>query len=404
MGKIKEIKVRKIFDSRGNITCEVSVKTDKASAVASSPSGASIGKNEKPSFPKKGIDFAIKNFEKIKKKFIGFESSQQKDIDLELEKLTNNLEDIGANIANAFSFAIAKVSANEEGLELFEYIPKAFKLKNKPSIPKPLGNIFGGGMHSNNSTTIQEFLVASNAKTFFDACYENILVHKETGKQLQNILKNQSIGLEDEKAWTAAIDDFAALTTLRIAKEKVEKERKTNISLGLDVAATFFFDGKNYVYRNRSLDSNMQVDFLVALIEQNDIKIVEDPFHEDDHEGFKKFTKAVGKKVLVVGDDLYATNPRRIEKGAKEHLSNAVLIKPNQVGNLTRTVEAFKVCQKYKLQTIVSHRSGETTDNYIAHLAVAFASSYIKTGTIGGERVAKLNEVCRIEEILRKEQ
>jgi enolase len=402
MGKIREIKVRKIFDSRGNITCEVNVKTDKAEAFASSPSGASIGKNEKPSFPKKGVDFAIQNFEKIKKKLIGMESSQQKEIDIEVEELTNNLELIGANIANALSFAIARVSAKEEGIELFEYIRKKFKPKNKIAIPKPLGNIFGGGMHSNNSTTIQEFLVASNAKSFFDACYENVLVHKETGKLLQNLLKNQSIGLEDEKAWTAAIDDFAALTLVRSAKEKVEKERKTSISLGLDVAATFFFDGKNYVYRNRSLDSNMQIDFLVALVEQNNIQIVEDPFHEDDFDAFKKFTKAIGKKVLIVGDDLYGTNPKKIEEGAKKNLTNAVLIKPNQVGNLTRTVEAFKVCQKYNLKTIVSHRSGETTDNYISHLAVAFGSSYIKTGVIGGERVAKLNELCRIEEILKK--
>jgi len=402
MGKIKEIKVRKIFDSRGNITSEVYVKTDKAEASASSPGGASIGKNEKPSFPKKGIDFAIQNFEKIKKKFIGMESSQQKDMDLELEKLSNNFELIGANIANAFSFAIAKVSAKEEEMELFEYIHKKFNLKNKIGIPKPLGNIFGGGMHSNNSTTIQEFLVASNAKTFFDACYENILVHKETGRQLQELLKNQSIGLEDEKAWTAAIDDFAALTLVRAAKEKVEKERNTSISLGLDVAATFFFDGKNYVYRNRSLDSNMQIDFLVALVEQNNIQILEDPLHEDDFDSFKKLTKTLGKKVLIVGDDLYATDPKKIEMGAKKHLTNAALIKPNQIGNLTRTVEAFKVCEKYKMKTIVSHRSGETTDNYIAHLAVAFGSQYIKTGTIGGERVAKLNEVCRIEELLKK--
>ena len=402
MGKIKEIKVRKIFDSRGNITSEVYVKTDKAEASASSPGGASIGKNEKPSFPKKGVDFAIQNFEKIKKKFIGMESSQQKDIDLELEKLSNNFELIGANIANAFSFAIAKVSAKEEEMELFEYIHKKFNLKNKIGIPKPLGNIFGGGMHSNNSTTIQEFLVASDAKTFFDACYENILVHKETGRQLQELLKNQSIGLEDEKAWTAAIDDFAALTLVRAAKEKVEKERNTSISLGLDVAATFFFDGKNYVYRNRSLDSNMQIDFLVALVEQNNIQILEDPLHEDDFDSFKKLTKALGKKVLIVGDDLYATDPKKIEMGGKKHLTNAALIKPNQVGNLTRTVEAFKVCEKYKMKTIVSHRSGETTDNYIAHLAVAFGSQYIKTGTIGGERVAKLNEVCRIEELLKK--
>lgn len=402
MGKIKEIKVRKIFDSRGNITSEVYVKTDKAEASASSPGGASIGKNEKPSFPKKGVDFAIQNFEKIKKKFIGMESSQQKDIDLELEKLSNNFELIGANIANAFSFAIAKVSAKEEEMELFEYIHKKFNLKNKIGIPKPLGNIFGGGMHSNNSTTIQEFLVASDAKTFFDACYENILVHKETGRQLQELLKNQSIGLEDEKAWTAAIDDFAALTLVRAAKEKVEKERNTSISLGLDVAATFFFDGKNYVYRNRSLDSNMQIDFLVALVEQNNIQILEDPLHEDDFDSFKKLTKALGKKVLIVGDDLYATDPKKIEMGGKKHLTNAALIKPNQIGNLTRTVEAFKVCEKYKMKTIVSHRSGETTDNYIAHLAVAFGSQYIKTGTIGGERVAKLNEVCRIEELLKK--
>jgi enolase len=402
MGKIKEIKVRKIFDSRGNITSEVYVKTDKAEASASSPGGASIGKNEKPSFPKKGVDFAIQNFEKISKKFIGMESSQQKDIDLELEKLSNNFELVGANIANAFSFAIAKVSAKEEEMELFEYIHKKFNLKNKIGIPKPLGNIFGGGMHSNNSTTIQEFLVASDAKTFFDACYENILVHKETGRQLQELLKNQSIGLEDEKAWTAAIDDFAALTLVRAAKEKVEKERNTSISLGLDVAATFFFDGKNYVYRNRSLDSNMQIDFLVALVEQNNIQILEDPLHEDDFDSFKKLTKALGKKVLIVGDDLYATDPKKIEMGGKKHLTNAALIKPNQIGNLTRTVEAFKVCEKYKMKTIVSHRSGETTDNYIAHLAVAFGSQYIKTGTIGGERVAKLNEVCRIEELLKK--
>lgn len=400
MSKIKEINVRKIFDSRGDVTCEVTVKTEKAVGIASSPSGASVGKKEKQSFPKEGVDSGIQNFNKIKSKIIGHDVLDQKEIDLEIEEKTNGLSDIGANISTALSFAVAKAGAQESNMELFEYIYKTFRkqLKYKQKIPKPLGNIFGGGLHSNNSTTIQEFLVASQAERFFDASYDNILVHKEVGNQLKNVLKNQSIGLEDEKAWTAAVDDFTALTLVKIAAEKISNKRKSKIYLGLDVAASFFYDGSHYIYKNRTLNTKMQVDFLAALIKQNGIKIVEDPFHEDDLEGFKELTKEVGKEVLIVGDDLYATNPKYIELGAKEKLTNGVLIKPNQIGNLTRTIESVNIAQSHKMAIIVSHRSGETTDNYIAHLAVAAGADYIKTGTIGGERVSKLNELCRIDE------
>lgn len=394
---IREIRFRKIFDSRGNQTVEAEVHTDFSSGVASAPAGASTGATEVKAFPKDGIESGVKFFEqKLKNRLLGFNAYDQRGFDLTIRETdgTEYLENIGGNLSTALSIANARAVANYLGIPLYRYVGGSMCR----DLPRPIGNVLGGGKHSVNGTTIQEFLVSSQARTFFESAYLNILVHHRIGKKLAEKFPDFSIGVGDERAWTASISDMEAIDIVKEAAYEVSSENKVKILLGMDFAASSFYKNGKYLYRSGPKTRDEQIDFAVSMSKDHGFYFIEDPMNEDDFQGYAEVTKKVRDRSLVVGDDLYTTNPERIAKGAEMNATNGVLIKVNQIGSLSRTYDAVETARKGGMKNTISHRSGETDDDFIAHLSVVFNSVLIKTGTIGGERLAKINELVRIEQ------
>ncbi|AAT43819.1 phosphopyruvate hydratase [Picrophilus oshimae] len=396
--EIKDTNIRKIFDSRGNFSAEVTVILENASGTASAPAGASTGKTEVIAYPDNNIDNGIDFFYRhVKKALKGFNSINQEGLDRMLHEIdgTDNFSNLGGNIATAISIANAKAVSNALGIPMYRYVGGI-----NYSMPRPIGNVIGGGKHSKNGTTIQEFLVSAQGKTVLDSIYYNILIHRRIGEILSGMFKNQSIGLGDEKAWTCDISDEDAIEIIKNASKDISSEYKIKVLNGVDFAADSFYDGNYYIYKNRKLTRDQQIDYAISISRDHGFYYIEDPLNDQDFDGFSEITSKVGDKSLIVGDDLYTTNPERIKKGIEKRSTNGVLIKVNQIGTLSDTARSVRIATEHGLKTVVSHRSGETTDDFIAHLAVAFGSPLIKTGTIGGERLAKLNELIRIEEEL----
>ena len=396
---IDEIKARKVLDSRGAVTVEVEVSAGGFTGMCSAPSGASTGKTEVVSFPKGGADSSLEFLQKkLASKLLGLNIFDQKLIDTTLMEVdgTKNFANAGGNLATAISIASAKTASYLLGMPMYRYVGGAFSDK----LPRPMGNVIGGGKHSMNGTTIQEFLVSGQGKDFFESMLINARVHHRIGELLSEKFPKESIGLGDEKAWTANVSDLEAVEIVKSAANEISSEFKRPVLLGTDFAASSFYEKGKYVYKKGVKSRDEQIDFAKSFSKEFGFYYIEDPLDETDFEGFAEITKGVGSKSLIVGDDLYTTNPDRIRKGAKLHSTNCVLIKVNQIGTLSKTAEAVKVASDAGMETTVSHRSGETTDDFIAHLAVAFSSKFIKTGTIGGERLSKLNELVRIEEDL----
>lgn len=396
---IEDIKARKILDSRGNWTIEVDVITKRGFGRCAAPSGASTGKFEVVSFPENSVDKALLEVEEtISPELIGMDSQEQEVIDSTLKEVdgTENFSSIGGNAAVAVSLANARAAASSRGISLYQHLGGNFAIE----LPFPLGNVIGGGVHASNAPDIQEFLVIPvGAKNIGEALATNSEVHKKTKEA---ILKKGKVtlGKGDEGAWAPAIKNEEALELLFGVCEEVCDRTGVKIKLGMDVAASMLWNPKRekYVYKRegRKRSREGQIKYIHELIEKYKLYYVEDPLEEKDFEGFAELTKSA--KCLICGDDLYATNVKRIEKGAKKRATNAVLIKPNQCGTLTDTLKAVKISKNHNLAPVFSHRSGETTDETIAHLAVAFKCPIIKTGIVGGERIAKLNELIRISE------
>ncbi len=390
--------VREIFDSRGNKAIEATIYIDYVSGTASAPAGASTGETEVIAYPDGDIDESVEFYNRhIRNSIKGFNAINQSGFDRLLHELdgTENFSSMGGNLATALSIANARAVSNYLDMPLYRYVGGLH-----PAIPRPMGNIIGGGKHSKNGTTIQEFLVSSQGRTFFDSVYYNILVHRKAGEKLSEKLKGQSVGLGDEKAWTADVSDEEAIEIIKSAAKEISDENNVKIYLGVDFASSSFYDDGKYIYKSGKKSRDEQIDYAISLSRDHGFYFIEDPLYDRDFEGFAAITAKIGNKALIVGDDLYTTNPIRIQKGIEMGSTNAVLIKVNQIGTLSDTVESVKLATSHGMTTVVSHRSGETTDDFIAHLAVAFNSKFIKTGTIGGERLAKLNEVIRIEEDL----
>lgn len=400
---IEDIKCRKVLDSRGNWTVEVDIVTTFGFGRCSAPSGASTGAHEVTTYPHGGIDKALLEIEEtIAPELIGMDAKEQDVIDRILKDIdgTENFSNIGGNTAVAISLANAKAAAASCGVYLYQYLGGNFSTE----LPFPLGNIIGGGAHANNATDIQEFLVIpAGAKTIEDAVTTNAQVHATIGRLVAK-KKGCTSGKGDEGAWALNIEDEEALKLLSKAAKEVSDSTGIKIRLGIDVAASELYNKKKkrYVYSQsgKELSKGEQIDHILDLIKRYNLHYVEDPIEENDFDGFSEITKKVDSKCLICGDDLYVTNAKRIGDGIKKNATNAVLIKPNQCGTLTGTYNAVKVASDNNLTTVLSHRSGETADETIAHLAVAFKSPIIKTGTVGGERVAKLNELIRIGEEL----
>lgn len=402
---IEDVRVRKILDSRGNPTVEVDVITWNGFGRAAAPSGASTGSREVQSFPQGGVDQVISEVEDlISSELIGLSADDIEDIDLILKEIdgTDNLSAIGGNTTVAVSMAAAKAAAMSYNLPLYNFLGGNFVNE----LPYPLGNMMNGGAHAgSNAPDIQEFLVVPiGANDVKEAVFANVAVHKRLKELISKKDSNFTGGKGDEGGWIPNITNNQALEIQAQACEEIGDELGFLIKPALDMAASEFWDAdkEKYIYSQDKIerDSGEQVEYVKELIETYNMFYVEDPFDEKDFEGFAELTGKVGNKCRICGDDLFVTNEEILAEGIIKKAANAIIIKPNQIGSLTDTYNTIKLAKEHGIMPVVSHRSGETTDETIAHLAVAFGAPMIKTGAVGGERIAKLNELIRIEEEL----
>ena len=406
---IEDVQVRKILDSRGNPTIEVDVITWNGFGRAAAPSGASTGSREVIPFPEGGVDLVVREMEEfIASELIGMDAEDLTTIDEVLKEIdgTENFSAIGGNTTVAVSMAVAKAAAKSYNMPLYKYI--GGNLVNE--LPFPLGNMMNGGAHAGtNAPDIQEFLVVPvGTTTVADAVFANAAVHKRLKELIQTKDSNFTGGKGDEGGWVPNITNDAALEIQSKACEEVGDELGIEIRPSLDMAASELWNAseQKYVYAQDGVkrDTGDQIDFVKEIIDTYNMFYVEDPFDESDFDGFSQLTSKVGGKCLICGDDLFVTNKELLAKGIEMKAANAIIIKPNQIGSLTETYATVKLAKENNVVPVVSHRSGETTDETIAHLAVGFAAPLIKTGAIGGERIAKLNELIRIEEELSNSQ
>jgi enolase len=400
---IEDVQVRKILDSRGNPTIEVDIVTWNGFGRAAAPSGASTGSREVVSFPEGGVDLVVREMEDfIASELIGMDAEDLVTIDEVLKEIdgTENFAAIGGNTTVAISMAVAKAAAKSYNMPLYKYI--GGNLVNE--LPYPLGNMMNGGAHAGvNAPDIQEFLVVPiGATSISEAIFANAAVHKRLKELIQTKDSNFTGGKGDEGGWVPNITNHDALEIQARACEEVGDELGILIRPSLDMAASELWnaDEQKYVYAQDGVkrDTGDQIDFVKDIIDTYKMFYVEDPFDESDFDGFSQLTSKVGDKCLICGDDLFVTNKELLAKGIEMKAANAIIIKPNQIGSLSETHATVKLAKENGIVPVVSHRSGETTDETIAHLAVGFSSPMIKTGAIGGERIAKLNELIRIEE------
>ena len=392
-----DILLRTILDSRGKPTVEAVISTISGGfGRACAPSGASTGIYEAKVRPSDEAVFEAR--EHLIPKLIELDSADQRGFDEILHEIdgTSDLSGIGANIAVALSLANAKAAASSLNMELYQYLGGAFISQT----PLPLGNVIGGGAHAVDATDIQEFLIIpTGASSAAEAVFTNALVHKRIKEIL--IARGKGCGKGDEGAWAPHIADLEAFEIVNEATTKVFDETGIEVRMGLDVAASEMWDAASgrYVYKNAKRTTEEQIAYIADLTETYNLLYVEDPIQEEDFEGFARITEEVsGRDTLICGDDLFVTNVVRLEEGIRNDACNCILIKPNQIGTLTDTFETISLARDYGYESVMSHRSGETTDNTIAHLATAFGCCFMKSGVVGGERIAKLNELIRIEE------
>ena len=414
MSKIFKVNARQIFDSRGNPTVEVDVITESGSiGRAAVPSGASTGEHEAvelrdggKKYMGKGVLIAIKNIhEIISPALIGCSVFDQKNIDKKMIELdgTSNKSKLGANSILGVSLACAKSASIEKSISLFKYLGS----KKSNILPVPMMNIINGGSHSDAPISFQEFMIVpTNAKTFSHA----LQIGSEIFHNLKKILKsrNLSTSVGDEGGFAPKLSGTEdALETIIDAIEIAGYKSGDDVKIALDCASAEFFANGKYDYSKfegasgKILDSKGQAEFLKNLVEKYPIISIEDGMDENDWEGWKYLTKIVGDKVQLVGDDLFVTNVERLQKGIKGNIANSILIKVNQIGTLSETIDAVEMAQRAGYTCVMSHRSGETEDNTIADLAVALRTGQIKTGSLSrSDRMSKYNQLLRIEEEL----
>lgn len=411
MSKIKDIKAREILDSRGNPTVEVDVLLESgAKGRAAVPSGASTGSKEalelRDNDPKryqgKGVIKAVNNVNTIiKGTLIGLESSHQRQIDETMIKLdgTEKKTNLGANATLGVSLAVLKATAKEKNIPLYKFFG------DEISLPRPMMNILNGGAHADNNLDFQEFMIIPNAKNF----KETLRIGSEVFHTLKKVLKENGFntGVGDEGGFAPNLNtNEEALDMLMEAIKEAGYTPGKDVNFALDVAASEFYEDGIYNLKgaNKKLTSNELVDYYQTLIDKYPIISIEDPVDEEDWKGFRKMTEKYGDKIQLVGDDLFVTNIKYLQKGIDNKAGNAILIKLNQIGTFTETLETINLAKENGYKTIISHRSGETEDVTIADLAVALNLGQIKTGSLSrSERTAKYNELLRIEEDLNHE-
>ena len=408
MASIEEIHARQILDSRGNPTLEVEVSLDDGTIVrAGVPSGASTGAFEAvelrdggDEYGGKAVTSAVANvIEEIQPELLGYEADDQRLVDqamIDLDR-TPDKSRLGANSIVGVSIAVARAAAESASLPLFRYIggPNAYLL------PVPMMNIMNGGAHADNSVDIQEFMITPiGAETFEDA----LRWGAETYHALKSVLKQHglSTGVGDEGGFAPDLEhNRAALDLIVEAIGKAGFTPGRDIALAIDAAATEFHGDGGYTFEGSTRSSGEMTDIYREWLDTYPIVSLEDPLAEEDWAGWHDLTAAVGDRVQIVGDDIFVTNPERIRRGITERSANALLVKLNQIGTVTETLDAVSAAQRASFSCIISHRSGETDDTTISDLAVATNCGQIKTGAPArGERVAKYNQLLRIEELL----
>ncbi|WP_040160021.1 phosphopyruvate hydratase [Mobilicoccus massiliensis] len=409
MASIEHIEAREILDSRGNPTVEVEVLLEDGTVSrAAVPSGASTGQFEaverrdgdKGRYLGKGVEQAVDAvIDEITPRLVGYDASDQREIDLEMLALdgTDNKGKLGANAILGVSLAVARAAADSAGLPLFRYVGGP----NAHVLPVPMMNILNGGSHADTNVDIQEFMIAPiGAPTFREA----LRMGAEVYHTLKKVLKDKGLatGLGDEGGFAPNLgSNREALDVIMEAIQAAGYTPGEDIALALDVAASEFHENGAYQWEGSQKSSAEMIDFYAELVDAYPLVSIEDPLDEEDWDGWKQITDRLGDRVQLVGDDLFVTNPERLQRGIDTGTANGLLVKVNQIGSLTETLDAVTLAQTNGYRCMMSHRSGETEDTTIADLAVATNCGQIKTGAPArSERVAKYNQLLRIEELL----
>ncbi|MDI6798645.1 MAG: hypothetical protein QMD12_01445 [Candidatus Aenigmarchaeota archaeon] len=387
---VKNLRIREVFATTTEKTIEVELETKKGIVRSSIPIGTSRGKYEVKFLP---VENVIKKFLMIRRRFTGEEIRTQEEVDSLLRMIdkTQDLREIGGNLALAISSVFLKALAFENDMEVFEFLSKG-----KTTIPKPICNVAGGWKESGKSDVQEYLFLPVHQKSFLDSVTKIANAYRQTASMLVQKDPNFAFSKNLESAWVTKLDIESTLKILdRVATENLLK-------IGLDFAASQLWNGNEYVYSNSGLKLSRteQISFVEDLTKRYPISYVEDPFHEDDFVSFSTLTHRIEPRI-VCGDDLYATNLERLKLGIRNKASNGIVIKPSQVGTISDTIKVVNEAKKNKMITIMSHRSGETEDTLICHLAVGLGCEYVKFG-ISGERTVKINEMLRIEEKLKK--
>lgn len=398
---IKEVVGRICFNSRGQETVEVDVKAGDGLGRAMAPAGASVGRFEAQNFPQQGVREALKLLKEYSPKLIGLDASDLKALTSTLRRIdgTANYSRIGGAVAYAISMAAAEAAASHLKKPLYSIISS----KVEPKLPFPLGNFIGGGKHAGpGAPDIQEVLACPvGAKRIEEALRANITVHSEARRLIERKQPLFAGGRGDEGAWAANLGNEEALTLATEAVATASDKLGFRIRLGVDFAASSLWDEKEGVYvyarSGKKISPEEQIAFVAELKDRFDLFYLEDPLHEDAFEDFHELTESV-KDTLVVGDDLLVTNPGRLKTALSKRSCNGAILKVNQAGSLGDALEFAELAAENNIVLTTSHRSGDTVDSHISHVAAATGSKMIKTGIVGGERVAKLNELLRINE------
>ena len=408
MSVIKGVKAREILDSRGNPTVEVEVVLDSGFiGRAAVPSGASTGAFEAVElrdggsrYLGKGVETAVKNInDKISKVVIGLKAEDQRVLDEKMISLdgTKNKSVLGANAILGVSLASARAASLSANQSLFKFLGGA----DAKTLPVPMMNILNGGAHADTNVDIQEFMVAPIGA---DSFKESLRWGAEIYHSLKSVLKKKGLAtsIGDEGGFAPNLaSNRAALDLILEAVEIAGFKSGSQIALAMDVAATEFHEDGSYNFEGKKLTSDQMISYYTELVSAYPLVSIEDPLDEDDWSGWAKLTNELGQKIQIVGDDLFVTNPERLQRGIDSNTANALLVKVNQIGSLTETIDAVNLAHKNGYRSMMSHRSGETEDTTIADLSVALNCGQIKTGAPArSERVAKYNQLLRIEEEL----
>ncbi|MFL6494173.1 MAG: enolase C-terminal domain-like protein [Nitrososphaera sp.] len=402
MPSISSIRSRIVYNSRGTKTIEIDVVTDgKFIGRACAPSGASVGKFEAQSFPENKPEEALSMLNANIDRFVGLQAEDLRAVYDRLRSIdkTDNYSEVGGSVAYALSIAAVDSAANSLGIPLFELLKPTKPYK----FPFPLGNVLGGGAHAGPGTPdLQEILACPvGAQNIFDALDMNFKIHRETRKVIESIDKRFTYGKGDEGAWAPNLNNDQGLEVIEKAVNNCGYTMGKDMAIGIDFASSSFWNEEEqlYEYRRQGIkrDTGEQIEFANMLIRDYKLIYAEDPVQEDDFESMALLTKK-NPRTLVTGDDMLVTNAGRVREAVKYGACSGAILKVNQAGSLYEALEFAKECDKNNIKVITSHRSGESVDSHISHIAIATNSKMLKSGVLGGERIAKLNELVRLTE------